>query len=260
MWVNSRGCRPLVLTCVIVSLLSPQQAFAQNQDSGSSPLTVSQIVDQLVKRNDERADALKSYRGRRLYRLDYVGFPTHLHAEMLVEMQYTAPAKKEFKIVSQSGEKWIIDHVLKRLLATEQEAVQGENWKRTALNNQNYNFASGTGGDDQCPYVLTVEPKVATKFLFRGRVWVNAKDFAVCRIEAEPAKNPSIWIKRTHIHHVYQKVGDFWLPKENTSDSIIRLGGRARLTIEYQSFDFLSAHPLAKTTGGEVKDLAVIGR
>jgi len=230
-------------------MLSPQQPFAQNQKTEPPPLTVSQIVDQLVKRNDERSDALKSYRGRRLYRLDYIGLSAHLHAEMLVEIKYTAPASKEFTIVSQSGEKWIVDHVLKRLLATEQEAVQGENWKRTALDNHNYKFASGEGGDDQCPYVLTVEPKVPTKFLFRGQVWVNAKDFAVCRIEAEPAKNPSIWIKHTHIHHVYQKLGDFWLPKENTSDSIIRLGGRATLTIEYQKFEILSAHPLAEPTG-----------
>jgi len=259
MWIRLRSCWLLVPTFVILSLLSPQQPFAQNQDTGSPPLIASQVVDQLVKRNDERADALRSYRGRRLYRLDYVGFPKHLHAEMVVEVKYTAPATKEFTIVSQSGEKWIVDHVLKRLLVTEQEAVQGDNWKRTALNNQNYNFASGAGGDDQCPYVLAVEPKVPTKFLFRGRVWVNAKDFAVCRIEAEPAKNPSLWIKRTHIHHEYQKVGDFWLPKENISESIIRLGGRATLTIEYQNFDILSARPLSKTNVGEVPDSTVRG-
>jgi hypothetical protein len=117
---------------------------------------------------------------------------------------------------SQSGSKWIIDHVFKRLLETERAAVEGENWKHAALDNQNYNFSSGDdgGADKRCPYALAVEPKVPTKFLYRGRVWVNAKDFAVCRIEAEPAKNPSIWIKRTDIRHAYLKVGDFWLPKE----------------------------------------------
>src|SRR5690348_16109450 len=134
MWIGSR--KIWLLVAIYVLLLSPQQPFAQNQDTGSPQLTVSQVVDQLVKSNDERADALKSYRGRRFYRLDYVGFPKHLHAEMVVEVKYTAPATKEFTIVSQSGEKWIIDHVLKRLLVTEQEAVQGENWKRTALDNQ----------------------------------------------------------------------------------------------------------------------------
>lgn len=261
MLIRSRSHGLLILACIELGLSLPGQQFAKNQDPGPTQLTVSQIVDQLVKRNAERANALERYRGRRLYRLDYVGFPKHFHAEMLVDMEYTAPASKEFTVVSQSGEKWIIDHVLKRLLETEREAVEGGNWKRTALDNQNYNFTSwaDAGTDKLCPYALAVEPKVPTKFLYRGRVWVNAKDFAVCRIEGGPAKNPSIWIKRTDIRHAYLKVGDFWLPKENTSVSIIRLGGRATLTIEYQSYEILTAHPLQETDLGG-PHLAVGGR
>jgi hypothetical protein len=259
MLIAPRTHRRLVLACIALGLWSPGRQFAQNQDLGPAQLTVPQVVDQLVKRNAERANALESYRGRRLYRLDYVGFPMHLHAEMLVDMRYTAPASKEFTVVSQSREKWIIDHVFKRLLETERAAIDGENWKHTALDNQNYNFTSGAddGADKLCPYALVVEPKVPTKFLFRGRVWVNAKDFAVCRIEAEPAKNPSVWIKRTDTRHTYLKVGDFWLPRENTSVSIIRLGGRATLTIEYQNYEILSAHPLPETDAGGIPHLAV---
>ena len=258
MWIGPRSHCLLVLACIAGGLLSPGRQFAQNQDPGPAQLTVPQVVDQLVKRNAERANSLGSYRGRRLYRLDYVGFPTHLHAEMLVDMRYTAPASKEFTVVSQSGEKWIIDHVFKRLLETERAAVEGENWKQTALDNRNYNFTSGAddGANKLCPYALGVEPRVPTKFLYRGRIWVNAKDFAVCRIEAQPAGNPSIWIKRTDIRHTYLKVGDFWLPKENTSVSMIRLGGRATLTIEYQNYEIMSAHPLPETNVGEVPHLA----
>ena len=88
---------------------------------------------------------------------------------------------------------------------------------------------------------------------------MNAKDFAVCRIEAEPAKNPSLWIKRTDIRHAYLKVGDFWLPKENKTVSILRLGGRATLTIEYQNYEILSARPLLQTDVGGIAHLAVGG-
>jgi hypothetical protein len=261
MLIGPRNHRLLVLACLAVGLLSPGPQFAQNQDPVPIQLTVPQVVDQLVKRNAARANALGSYRGRRLYRLDYVGFPRHLHAEMLVDMRYTAPASKEFTVVSQSGEKWIIDHVFKRLLETERAAVENENWKHTVLDRQNYNFTSGAddGADKLCPYALAVEPKVPTKFLYRGRVWVNARDFAVCRLEAQPAKNPSIWIKRTDIRHAYLKVGDFWLPRENTTVSTMRLGGRATLTIEYQNYDILSARPVPEPDVGGVRHLAVSG-
>src|ERR1700687_1525567 len=83
-----------------------------------------------------------------------------------------------------------------------------------------------------------------TKFVFRGRIWVNAKDFAVCRIEAEPAQNPPFWIRQTEIHHAYLKIGDFWFPAENRSVSALRLGGRATLTIEYGDCKILEARGL----------------
>ena len=42
-------------------------------------------------------------------------------------------------------------------------------------------------------YVMRVEPLRETKFLYRGTIWIDSQDFAVTRIEAEPAKNPSFW-------------------------------------------------------------------
>ena len=52
------------------------------------------------------------------------------------------------------------------------------------------------------------------KYLYRKN-WVDAADFAISQIEAEPAKNPSFWIKKTEIHHRYGKLGEFWLPLRN---------------------------------------------
>jgi hypothetical protein len=46
-----------------------------------------------------------------------------------------------------------------------------------------------------------VEPRRENKFLYRGEICVNAEDFAVESIDAEPAKNPSFWIKKTRIEH-----------------------------------------------------------
>ena len=206
-------------------------------------------MDRLIKKNAERANALGSYHGRRLYRLDYVGFPAHFHAEMLVDMKYTAPSSKEFTVVSQSGEKWLIDHILKRLIDTEREAVQGDNWKRTALDNQNYNFTASPddGADKSCPYVLAVEPKEPTKFLFRGRVWVNAKDFAVCRIEAEPAKNPSFWIKHTDIHHAYLKTGRLLAAQGKYQRVQHSPGWPRHPSLEYQNYEILAAKPLPES-------------
>src|SRR6266699_1916356 len=51
----------------------------------------------------EERGQVRSYRGRRLYRLNYVGFPANMHAEMIVDMKYTAPASKTFTVVRKAG-------------------------------------------------------------------------------------------------------------------------------------------------------------
>jgi hypothetical protein len=93
--------------------------------------------------------------------------------------------------------------------------------------------------------VLAVEPKTGSKFLYRGKIWVDVEDFAVTRIAAEPAKNPSFWIRSTQIEQSYGKVDQFWLPARNHSVSNIRLGGRADFTIEYKDYQWNGTSPVA---------------
>ncbi|HTC64489.1 MAG TPA: hypothetical protein VK709_16735 [Candidatus Saccharimonadales bacterium] len=242
---------PLLLCALLGSADTRAQSSAA-QPMIEARMNLPQIVDKLVTKNLERADALQKYQGRRTYTLSYAGLPLAFHAEMVVDMTFEAPATKQFKIISQSGPQWLIDRVLKRLLETEQEASTDENRARTALNSSNYDFSDLIRQDapNNCSYMVAVEPKVPSKLLYRGHIWVDSKDFAVCKIEAEPAKNPSFWIKKTDIHHSYIKVGDFWLPSENQSVSEIRGGGHATLTIKYQNYEILAARSLKGSDPG----------
>jgi hypothetical protein len=211
-----------------------------------APLSTQEIVDNLVHRNLERARALGAYQGTRVYHLEYRGFPGSRSAEMTVEMKYRSPGTKEFTTRSEKGSKLILERVFKRMLQSEKEALSEENQSRVALNNDNYRFT--LAGSENIPtgpaYILSVEPRTDNKLLYRGRIWVDAEDFAVVRIEASPAKNPSFWTKETKIEQVYKKVGDFWLPVSNRSDSAIRLGGHAYFTIDYQDYQVTGAKSL----------------
>jgi len=126
---------------------------------------------------------------------------------------------------------------------------------RTLLNRDNYDFAlvGYESSDKGNQYVLAVCPKTISKYVYRGTVWVDATDFAVTRIDAEPAQNPSFWTKKSEVHHEYMKVQGFWLPRRNESVSYIRLGGRATLTIEYNNYRVVNSRPsesAAKASSG----------
>jgi hypothetical protein len=204
----------------------------------TAPLSVDQVVNNLVRKDEERAQTLRHYESTRVYRLSYRGFPGDRDAEMTVEATYDSPSTKNFKVISQTGSKLIIERVFKRLLESEKEAAEPEMHARTLLNPANYDIAliGYESSDKGSQYVLAVYPKTRSKYLYRGKVWVDGTDFAVTRIDAEPAQNPSFWTKKSEIHHEYMKVQNFWLPRRNESVSYIRLGGRATLTIEYKDY------------------------
>lgn len=248
-------CARIRVALLVLIGLSP--AAAQPSDkpatSGSFRLNAEEVVTNLMQRNLERATALRAYQGTRVYRLDYHGFPGSRSAEMTVEVKYRSPDSKEFSVRSKNGSQLLIDRVFAKLMQSEKEALTKENQSRVALNNENYRFT--LAGYESTPtgstYVLSVEPVTNNKLLYRGRIWVDAEDFAVVRIDAVPAKNPSFWTKETRIEQVYGKVGDFWLPVSNRSTSAIRLGGHAYLTIDYKDYQITAATPLAKHEDGK---------
>ena len=243
MQANPRTIRNLITLIAFTALISAPLCFAGDLgplpvSTVPAPLAANQVVDNLVRMNLERARALLHSEATRVYNLTYRGFPGDREAEMTVEATYDSPATKDFKVVSERGSKLILDRVFKKLLEGEKEAAQPAVSARSQLNRDNYDFEllsyepSETGGQ----YLFQVSPKSKSKYVYRGKIWVDGTDFAVTRIEAEPAQNPSFWTKKSEIHHEYAKVNGFWLPARNVSVSYIRLGGRATLTIEYKDY------------------------
>jgi hypothetical protein len=213
-------------------------------DPALPALTADQVVQRLMEKNQERAAALQHYLGQRSYRLEYHGFPASAEATMDVEVNFDAPATKRFTIVSTTGSKMIQNRVFHRLLESEEQAGDASNRSHTELGPDNYTFS--LAGIEGANYVLNVAPKEESRFLYKGKIWVDGHDFAVTRIEAQPARNPSFWTTKSVIHHTYQKVDNgFYLPLENKTVTSVRLGGVATLTIEYKSYQVTPAKPVA---------------
>jgi hypothetical protein len=264
---NARSGMALVVRLLVLSFgfLLIHAAFLPNRSTAQAPsvaasapvknarLPVQVVVANLQRENALRAAALTRFEGTRVYRVQYRGFPGDHDAEMVVHVTFHAPSSKEFTVVSQTGSKFIGDHIFKKLLEGEQEAANEENRRHSALSTENYDFTLSGYEDspDGGRYILDLLPKTKNKYLYRGKIWVDAKEFAVVRIEAEPAKNPSFWIRKTDVVHRYVKVDGFWLPVENHSESVIRLGGKAVLSIEYRDYKIVEATPLNQPAHGQ---------
>jgi hypothetical protein len=219
----------------------------------ATALSTDSIVQKLVVANAQRARALRGYQQTRSYSLNYHGFPGSRSAEMKVDAFFTAPNKKDFTVVSQSGSKFLLTHVLLKLLDSEKEAWQSGKQLELTPDNYEFTFLQMDRTPEGEAYVLQVKPRINNKFLYKGKIWVDAHDFAVTRLSAEPARNPSFWISRTQIDLHYAKFGEFWLPLHNNSVTHVRLGGDAVLNIDYADYQIngtkqaRDAHPSDQT-------------
>jgi hypothetical protein len=222
----------------LIACLLLMTGIARSEDPNANPqaLTAPVIVEHMLRHNRSQADELKHYQGLRHYQVQYKGFSANLVGKMEVAVTYDAESGKSFRIVSQSGSKLLCEKVLKKAVDSEAEAANDQS--ATALTPANYKFqlAGSETLSGRQAYILDVEPVKDSKFLYRGKIWVDATEFAVVKVKAEPAKNPSFWIMRPQITYTSAKTGNFWLPEFNRSETRVRVGGTAVFTIDYGTY------------------------
>jgi len=200
------------------------------------PLTAPEIVERMVQADNDRVAALAGYSGVRRYRFDNWKF--NKHAELTVRMSCGSDGVKTFEVIAESGSRFVRDHILRKMIEAEVEASQKGEHKGTRITPANYEFRLvGTEAlDGRDSYVLEINPKKPTKFSIRGRIWVDAQDFAISRIEGQPAKNPSFWIRSVQVVQRYGRTDQFWLPALNHSVAQARIFGATEVVIEYSGY------------------------
>ena len=231
---NNRFLAALGMTMVLFSACALSQL--------PTPPSATDIIQRVATANAVRAARLRTYRSTRIYDVDYKGFGGDRHARMTVIIDYAA-GKKNFTVVKEEGSKLLLNRVVRKALESEQEAASDEMRRRSDLSEANYDFEylSTESTDDKILFVLQATPRRKDKYLYDGKIWIDAADYAVARIEAQPAKNPSFWIAGATISHSNRAINGIWLPSRNQSTSKVRLGGQATLTIDYGNYELLVA-------------------
>jgi outer membrane lipoprotein-sorting protein len=208
----------------------------------------SEVVAHLMERDAVRQAAISGYTATRRYTLDNKS----RHASMVVHMTVDLDGYKRFAIVDESGSSTVRKHVFHKILEEESAASNPKLRAQSQISPENYSLQSAGVEmvNHRRAYVIDLKPRKESKYLIAGRIWVDAEDYAVMRVEGKPAKNPSFWTKSVHFVHEYEKNGSFWFPISNRSETDARIFGRADLTIEY--FDYaVSSRTLSAALKGE---------
>ena len=195
-----------------------------------------EIIERMSHSEAVQAQELKHYTSIRTY--NFVNRRFKKTAEMTVRLTYRYPGRKDFEVLSESGPRPVRDRVLRRMVESETEASRDELRRFNQLTPENYDFRLlRLDRDEGRPvFVLDAIPKIKSKYLIKGEVWVDAEDFGVSRVVGRPARNPSFWIRHSRFVYRYAKFGAFWLPVSTDSEADAVVFGRTEVKIRYQDY------------------------
>jgi hypothetical protein len=251
-----------VLTWSSIPSMAQGQSFAgqppteDTRSTYSAPVGVTgdEIVAKMLERNRWRNEQLRRYSAVRTYEIR--NSEGKLAAQAVVRVDYVAPGKKTFNKTSERGSGIVRHLVFDRLMQSESETSSGREHRNSAITTANYTFTL-SGEDDIGPYhcfVLEAAPKSKEKYLFEGKIWIDAQDFAIVKIAGHPAKKPSFWINRADFVRRYQRIGGFWLPWRDETSVEVKIYGRRVFTVDHQQYVINPANPL-QAGAGEIADV-----
>jgi outer membrane lipoprotein-sorting protein len=224
------------ISALVVLLMA---GFAAAQQAGPVP-DVNTIVSRMVAAWQENKAHAHAYTVKRDYQL--LDKQSQPKAQVIANITVMPPDQKEYRIESSSG--GMGEKVLRDIL--EHETESSNHAQRKEISPENYEFAllGQESLDGRRCYVIALNPKRDDKNLIKGKMWVDAASYNVHRIEGNPAKSPSWWIRDLHILMSFADVDGMWLHTFTHAVADVRFKGK--YVMESRDLEYRSAEQASR--------------
>jgi outer membrane lipoprotein-sorting protein len=195
-----------------------------------------ELFAKVTARNQMREAQLTGYTVVRTYEVKDANGRVQAQSKVLVK--YNRPNPKVFQVLSEQGSRLISRLVFRGLTDHEAKTSSADAKNESGILPANYDvqLAGEAELEGRHCFLLHATPRRRVKYLFEGTIWIDAEDLAIAQVEGSPAKSLSFWVKSVHFVRRYQKIGNFWLPKEDTSVSEVKVFGKHTLVIHYDDY------------------------
>lgn len=181
-------------------------------------------------------------------------------SQVIADVSFVPPDSKAY-IIQQTNGSSLGEKVVRRMLECESEIAR--NHLASELSEDNYDFVchGEETRDGQSCYVLELLPKRKERNLLHARIWVDASTYMVRRMEGEPAKSPSWWLRDVRITFLYGNVGGMWLQTSSASTVNVRILGQYTMVssdVKYRIGELEAAElPFAGALTSKVERIAL---
>lgn len=237
--VSTFNCKNLM---VLAALLTAQLVLASGTATAQDVNTIVANMVRAQHQNRSRHTAYEVVRNYQIYKQNQPEATSHVTAAV----DFLPPGEKSFKITESSG--GMVEHVVRKSLEHEVELTQDPS--QSEYSPANYDFALiGQQAVEGNPcYVLSLIPKRDSKDLLKGTAWVDARTFLIRKVEGEPAKGLSFWLKDVHLVFTYRDVNGMWLRTASLASAKVRFSGDMKLVSNDVNFRSLQDEDVASAT------------
>ncbi|MGC2695617.1 MAG: hypothetical protein WA738_07485 [Candidatus Angelobacter sp.] len=172
-------------------------------------------------------------------------------AQVVANITVLPPDSKQYQIESSSG--GIGEKVLRDILIKETEPPKDA--RKRELSPENYEFklvGEETLNGRRC-FLLGMNPRRDEKDLMRGKVWVDAENYNIHRIEGSPVKNPSWWIHDLYILMSFAEVDGMWM--RTFTHAVANVRFRGKYSMESRDLEY---RPVTQTASRSHRNAGIL--
>ena len=232
-------------TLLFALLFLQTGAFAATQtESASNPPDLPTLVKAITDAQLENREKVKAYSVTREYKV-FGADMTQPRTDVVARVNFLPPNSKNYDIDQSTG--GMGEKVVRHILDHEVDATRDP--RMMMVNEQNYTF-DYLGQDElqgAACYKLGITPKHERKELLKATLWVDKSSYHILRLEGDPAKSPSFWVKDVHLVLEFGEVAGMWLQTETSALAHLRFGGEYKITSQDLSYDVSRAVAVSST-------------
>jgi hypothetical protein len=164
-------------------------------------------------------------------------------SEVIAEISFVTPGLKTYVIKHTAGN-GMGEHIVRQILDREVGVAKDSSSTNISGDNYDFHFVREEDLSAQRCYVLELLPRRNDKNLLRGEVWVNAKTYLLQRVEGQPAKSSSWWVRDVRMVLLYSDVGGMWLQTALEATGNVRILGQSTIVssdVKYELSELVAA-------------------
>lgn len=213
--------------------LQTSWAVAEGIPSSEHP-DLATLVTKITEAQLNNHERTKAYSVTREYKV-FGGDAETPRTQVVARINFLPPDVKNYDIDQSTG--GMGEKVVRRILDHEVDAARDPHLMM--VNEQNYDFDYiGEDKLDGIPcYRLRLTPKHERKELLKSTIWVDKNSYHILRMEGDPAKSPSFWVKDVHLVIQFGEVAGMWLQTETQALAHLRFGGEYKITAQNLDYD-----------------------